>query len=426
MSRPVIVSARRTAVGSFGGSLKDISAAELGSVVVKDVLKKAGVRPIVSKKMKEKRPDRTRRRELSEIGEQYNQWEDTLTKVELDEVIMGHVLQGGQGQNTARQASIKAGIPVETNAYTVNKVCASGMKAVALACQEIRTGEAEAIVAGGMENMSQAPYVLPDLRWGGRMFDKQAKDLMVLDGLYEIFYDYHMGVTAENIASLYDISRIDQDKLGLESNKRAMKATESGRFNDEIVPLKIESSADGKELLHKDECPMDTSLEKMSNLPPVFKDDGTVTAGNASGISDGAAALLITSEHFANEHDLAIMAYCNGESSGGVDPKYMGLGPIPATRKLMSRNRRSISDYQLVELNEAFASQTLACMEELGLDKEITNVLGSGISLGHPIGCTGARILVTLAHEMEKRDLNTGLATLCIGGGQGMAIELGR
>jgi len=423
--KPVIVSSVRTAVGKFGGSLKDFKVTELGSIVIKEVLQRAGVRPVVSDKLKSYRPNKTKDRDLSQIGEEYNNWPPELEEIVVDEVIMGNVLQGGQGQNTARQASVRAGVPVEVNAYTINKVCASGMKAVSLACQAIRTGEADAVVAGGMENMSRAPYVLPDLRWGGRMFDKKAKDLMVLDGLYEIFYGYHMGVTAENIAGLYGISREDQDRLGLESNRRSMAAIESGRFADELVPVQVERN--GEQVAFKDdECPMDTSLEKMSKLPAVFKEDGTVTAGNASGISDGAAALFITSEGFAEERGLPIQGYVNGETSGGVDPKYMGLGPVPATRKLMEDNGRKISDYQLVELNEAFASQTLACIEELNLDQDITNVSGSGVSLGHPIGCTGARIIVTLLHEMEKQDLNLGLATLCIGGGQGMAAELER
>ncbi|MBS3814058.1 thiolase family protein [Candidatus Bipolaricaulota bacterium] len=423
--RPVIVSAVRTPVGSFGGSLKDFKVTELGTAVIKEALKQAGVRPVVSERLKNLRPDKTKDRGLSDVGEDYNDWSDDLQGVVLDEVIMGNVLQGGQGQNTARQASVRAGVPVEVNAYTVNKVCASGMKAISLASQEIRSGTANAVVAGGMENMSRAPYVLPDLRWGGRMFDKKAKDLMVLDGLYEIFYDYHMGVTAENIAELYEISREEQDRLGLESNNRSMEALESGRFMDEIVPIEIEKKGEKVEFT-EDECPMDTSLEKMNKLPTVFKEDGTVTAGNASGISDGAAALLITSEEFARKKGLPIKGYINGETSGGVDPKYMGLGPVPATKKLMSNLGRKISDYKLVELNEAFASQTLACIDELELDPEITNPLGSGISLGHPIGCTGARIVVTLLHEMEKRDSNLGLATLCIGGGQGMATEIER
>ncbi len=423
--KPVIVSAARTPVGSFGDSLKDVEVADLGSLVIGEVLRRAGVKPVVSQEMKEFRPEKTKDRGLSEVGRDYNDWAKELQGIAIDEVIMGHVLQGGQGQNTARQASIRAGVPVEVNAYTVNKVCGSGMKSISLACEAIRSGKANAVVAGGMENMSRAPYVLEDMRWGGRMFDKKAKDLMILDGLHEIFYDYHMGVTAENIAEMYDISREEQDKLGLESNNRALEAMEAGKFQEEIVPVEIEER--GEEIVvDKDECPMETSLEKMSKLPPVFDKDGTVTAGNSSGISDGAAALLITSEKFAKRKGLAIKGYVNGEATGGVDPKYMGLGPVPATNKLMDDTSKEISDYDLVELNEAFASQTLACFEEMELDPEKTNVSGSGISLGHPIGCTGARIIVTMIHEMKRRNLELGLATLCIGGGQGMATEIER
>lgn len=423
--KPVIVSAARTPVGSFGDSLKDVEVADLGSLVIDEVLRRAGVKPIVSREMKEFRPKKTKERGLSEVGEDYNDWAKDLQGIAIDEVIMGHVLQGGKGQNTARQASIRAGVPVEVNAYTVNKVCGSGMKSISLACEAIRSGKANAVVAGGMENMSRAPYVLEDMRWGGRMFDKEAKDLMILDGLHEIFYGYHMGVTAENIAEMYDISREEQDKLGLESNNRALEAMEAGRFQQEIVPVEIEKKGE-ETVFDKDECPMETSLEKMSQLPPVFDSDGTVTAGNSSGISDGAAALLITSEKFAKRKGLAIKGHVNGEASGGVDPKYMGLGPIPATNKLTDDTGNEISDYDLVELNEAFASQTLACFEEMDLDPEKTNVSGSGISLGHPIGCTGARIIVTLIHEMKRRNLELGLATLCIGGGQGMAAEIER
>lgn len=425
-SVPVIVSQVRTAIGSFGGALKDIKVVDLGSVVIKEVLERAGVRPSVAESVKALGPDNLESPKLSEIERKYMEWDPELKELEIDEVIMGHVIQGGQGQNTARQVAIKAGIPQEVNAFTVNKVCASGMKAVALAAQAIIAGEAESIVAGGMENMSQAPYVIPDMRWGARMFDKEVKDLMVFDGLYEIFYDYHMGITAENIAKRYGFSRIEQDKLGAESHQRALEAIERDIFLDEIVPVKVPGSKGETETFEVDERPMETSVEKMEKLPPVFKKDGTVTAGNASGINDAAAALLITSKTFAEENDIPIRASIGGYATGGVDPKYMGLGPIPAVRKLFKKTRWELKDMDLIELNEAFAVQALACIEELGLDEKITNVHGSGIALGHPIGCTGARILVTLLHELERSDKNLGLATLCIGGGQGMAMIIER
>lgn len=421
-NQPVIVSAARTPVGSFGGALQEVKVVNLGSEVLRELLARLDAKPTVRERVKRTRPDTLQSQQKSEVEDRYMDWSSGSRELPIDEVIFGHVLQGGQGQNTARQASIRAGIPQEINAFTVNKVCASGMKAVALAAQAIRAGEAQAILAGGMENMSRAPYLLPDLRWGQRMFDTQARDLMVFDGLYEIFYDYHMGITAENIADKYGISRRAQDELGAQSNHRALKAQESGAFDAEIVPIEISD----EEVFSEDEPPMETSVEKMSKLPTVFKEDGTVTAGNASGIADGAAGLFITSEEYARTHDLKIRARINGSTSGGVDPKYMGLGPIPAVRQLTDQLSCSVQDFDLVELNEAFASQTIACAKELELDHEKTNIYGSGISLGHPIGCTGARILVTLLHGMEQRENKLGLATLCIGGGQGMAMALER
>ena len=439
-NQPVIVSAVRTAVGGFGGALKDVLVVDLGKVVIREVLRRAGVRPVVPDDLKEIRPRILKEVEKSEIEAKYMDWDASLQPIKIDEVIMGNVLQGGQGQNTGRQASIRAGVPQETNAFTINKVCASGMKAVALAAQAIKAGDADAIIAGGMESMSSAPYALPKARWGYRMdvgAKAEALDMMVFDGLYEIFYDYHMGVTAENIARDYQISRREQDELGAESHHRALKAIKGGIFKQEIVPVEV-SQKGGPKLFDTDERPMETDVERMSKLAPAFVKGGTVTAGNSSGINDGAAALLITSREFAQRNGLKIMASIRGYATGGVDPKYMGLGPIPATRRLLKKTGYSMADMDLIELNEAFASQTIACMKELGIPCygeskdfcqdgcEKVNAHGSGISLGHPVGCTGARILVTLRHEMERRNARRGLANLCIGGGQGMAMILER
>ena len=439
-NQPVIVSAVRTAVGGFGGALKDVLVVDLGKVVIREVLRRAGVRPVVPDDLKEIRPRILKEVEKSEIEAKYMDWDASLQPIKIDEVIMGNVLQGGQGQNTGRQASIRAGVPQETNAFTINKVCASGMKAVALAAQAIKAGDADAIIAGGMESMSSAPYALPKARWGYRMdvgAKAEALDMMVFDGLYEIFYDYHMGVTAENIARDYQISRREQDELGAESHHRALKAIKGGIFKQEIVPVEVPQKG-GPKLFDTDERPMETDVERMSKLAPAFVKGGTVTAGNSSGINDGAAALLITSRGFAQRNGLKIMASIRGYATGGVDPKYMGLGPIPATRRLLKKTGYSMADMDLIELNEAFASQTIACMKELGIPCygeskdfcqdgcEKVNAHGSGISLGHPVGCTGARILVTLLHEMERRNARRGLANLCIGGGQGMAMILER
>ena len=431
----------RTAVGAFGGGLRDIEVVDLGKVVIKGVLQRIGRRPLVPEEVKEIRPSILRDVEKSPVEQKYMDWDESLPGLKIDEVIMGNVIQGGQGQNTGRQASIRAGIPQEVNVITVNKICASGMKAVALAAQAIKAGDADCIIAGGMEAMSHVPYVLPKARWGYRM-DVSSKaeliDMMVYDGLYEIFYDYHMGVTAENIARDYGISRREQDELGAESHRRALKATRDGIFKEEIVPVEIPQRKGPPQIFDTDERPMDTSAEKMGKLPPAFVKDGTVTAGNASGINDAAAALLITSREFAEKNGLPIRATIKGYASGGVDPQYMGLGPVPATRKVLRQTGYSIKDFDVIELNEAFASQTIACMKELGIPRygedkqfcepggEDVNPRGSGISLGHPIGCTGARLLVTLIHEMERRDAHLGLATLCIGGGQGMATIVER
>ena len=429
MREVVIVSGVRTAIGAFGGSLRDVPVAKLGSIVIKDVLKRVGLRPVPPKRALEVAPDPFKGKELTELEKKYYDWDDSLKPIEVDEVIMGCVLQAGQGQNVARQATIYAGLPKETNAFTVNKVCASGLKAIALGAQAIMLGEAEVVIAGGMENMSAVPYGLPQARWGYRMnVDVKGDfyDLMVLDGLWEIFYGYHMGYTAENIAELYGISREEQDKLGLMSHQRARKAIQEGIFKEEIVPVVIPQKKGEPIVFDTDERPMDTSLEKMAKLPPVFKKDGTVTAGNASGINDAAAAVLLMSKEKAKELGLEAMATIRAWASGAVDPAYMGLGPIPAVRKVLNKTGLTIKDIDLVELNEAFAAQAIACIRELGLSLENTNVHGSGISLGHPIGCTGARVIVTLIHEMRRRKARWGLATMCIGGGQGMAMIVER
>jgi acetyl-CoA C-acetyltransferase len=337
---------------------------------------------------------------------------------------MGNVISAGQGQNVARQAMIRAGISKEGSAFTINKVCASGMKAVALATQAIRYGEAEVILAGGMENMSLIPYALPAARWGARMNNADLVDLMVFDGLYEIFYGYHMGVTAENIAERCGISREDQDELGALSHQRARTAISEGLFKDEIAPVIIPQRKGDPIIFDTDERPMDTSVEKMAKLRPAFSKDGTVTAGNASGINDAAAALLIMSADKAKEMGLKPLVKVKAYASGGVDPAYMGLGPIPAVRKILDKEKITMGDFGNIELNEAFASQAIACMRELDCDIEKTNPLGSGISIGHPVGCSGARIILTLMGEMLRKDHELGLAALCIGGGQGMATVL--
>jgi acetyl-CoA C-acetyltransferase len=425
MKEVVIVSGVRTAIGSFGGSLKDTPVVQLGALVIKEALKQAGLRPETSAALKAMGPEAFKGEKQSDMGKKYGAWDPSLHPVQIDEVIMGHVLQGGQGQNTARQATIYAGLPQETNAFTVNKVCASGLKAITIGAQTIGAGLAEVIVAGGMENMSLAPYALPKARWGYRM-DVSSKgeifDLMVYDGLWEIFYGYHMGFTAENIAERYQISRQEQDALGLMSHQRARAAIKDGIFRQEIVPVTIPQRKGDPIIFDTDERPMDTSLEKMGKLPPAFKKDGTVTAGNASGINDAAAAVLLMSREKAQELGLKPWVTIKAFASGGVDPAFMGLGPIPAVKKVLKATGLKIKDIACVELNEAFASQAIACIRELGLDMEQTNIRGSGISLGHPIGCTGARVTVTLIHEMRRRKARFGLCTMCIGGGQGMAM----
>jgi acetyl-CoA C-acetyltransferase len=424
MREAVIVSGVRTAIGTFGASLKDVPAVKLGAIVIKEVLKKVGLRPIIKKEVLDMAPDVFKETGLTELEKSYGQWDSSLRELQVDEVIMGNVLQAGQGQNPARQAMIYGGIPKETNAFTINKVCASGLKAIALGVQSIQLGEAEVVIAGGMENMSQVPYAFPTGRWGARMFNQEMVDLMVFDGLFEIFYGYHMGLTAENIAEKFGISRKEQDELGLLSHQRARAAIKNGTFKEEIIPVMIPQKKGEPLSFDTDERPMDTSLEKMAKLSTAFKPGGTVTAGNASGINDAAAVVLIVSKEIATSLNLEPMGVVRSFASGGVDPAYMGLGPIPAVRKALKKARVSLKDIGLIELNEAFASQSIACIRELQFDMEKTNVNGSGISLGHPIGCSGARLIVTLLHEMKRRKMGLGLASLCIGGGQGMAMVI--
>jgi acetyl-CoA C-acetyltransferase len=429
MTEVVIVSGVRTAIGTFGGSLKDVPVVELGALVVKEALKRAGLRPSPGEKLLGYAPGTLAGTGIIDLEAQYYDWDQSLQGTQIDEVIMGHVIQAGQGQNTARQAMMRAGVSKETNAFTVNKVCGSGLKAITLGAQAIQLGQAEIVVAGGMENMSQAPYGLPKARWGYRMDVTGAgvtTDLMVYDGLWEIFYGYHMGLTAENIAEKYEISREEQDQLGLVSHQRARKAIADGTFAAEIVPVVMPQRKGDPVVFDTDERPMDTSLEKMAKLAPAFKKEGTVTAGNASGINDAAAAVVLMSREKADQLGLDPVVSIKSYASGAVDPAYMGLGVVPSVRKALDRPGLSVQDMDVIELNEAFAAQAIACMRELGLSLDNTNVHGSGVSLGHPIGCTGARLVVTIMHEMRRRNLDWGLVTMCIGGGQGMAAVLGR
>jgi len=425
MTEAVIVSGVRTAIGNFGGALQDVPVVKLGSIAIKEALKRAGLRPRRDPEVLNYAPEAIKDSDLIDLEKKYFDWDDSLQEVGIDEVIMGNVIQGGQGQNTGRQASIYAGIPKEVNAYTVNKVCASGMKAAALAAQSIKAGDSEVMVAGGMENMSAVPYYLPKARWGARMFNAEMVDGMVYDGLWEIFYNYHMGITSENIAEKYGITREEQDQFALMSNQRALAAIKDGTFKEEIVPVEVILKKEVK-LFDTDEHPRETSMEALAKLPPVFKKDGSVTAGNASGITDAAAALVIMSAEKAKELGLKPLATIRSYASGGVDPAFMGLGVVPAVKKALKLAGLSLKDIDLVELNEAFASQSIGVIRELGFDLDKTNPHGGGISLGHPIGCTGARIIVTLIYEMVRKDLQFGMATLCIGGGQGMAIIMER
>ncbi|MCJ7576802.1 MAG: acetyl-CoA C-acetyltransferase [Dehalococcoidia bacterium] len=420
----VVVSGARTAIGAFGGALKDIPVVELGAAVIKEALKRAGLRPKSGEELLDYGPDVLKSDGIIGLERKHHDYDSSLQPVQVDEVIMGNVLQGGQGQNTARQACIYAGIPEETPAFTVNKVCASGLKAITLGAEAIMVGETDVVVAGGMECMSNTPYLLPKARWGYRM-DVGARgeiiDLMVYDGLWEIFYGYHMGNTAEEIARRYGFTRQQQDEIGYLSHVRARKAIAEGLFKDEIVPFPIPQKKGESIMFDTDERPMDTSMEKMAKLAPAFRKDGTVTAGNSSGINDAAAAIVLMSRDKAKELGLKPLATLRAWASGGTDPKYMGLGPVPAVRKVLKKTGLGNKDLDAIELNEAFAAQVLGCMRELGWDSDHVNLHGSGISMGHPIGCTGARIAVTIIYDMVHRNLHHGLETMCIGGGQGMA-----
>ncbi|MFJ5764463.1 acetyl-CoA C-acetyltransferase [Lysinibacillus sp. NPDC093210] len=388
----VIVSAVRTAIGSFHGTLKDVPATTLGSIVIKEALARAGV-----------------------AGEQ------------VDEVIMGNVLSAGLGQNPARQASIAAGLPNTVPALTINKVCGSGLKAVHLAAQAIVAGDADIIVAGGFENMSQAPYVLKNAREGFRMGDQKVVDTMIHDGLWCAFNDYHMGITAENLCDAYEITREEQDTFAARSQQRAEAAIAAGKFNDEIVAVEIPQRKGDAVIFDQDEFPRaGVTAESLSKLRPAFKKDGSVTAANASGINDGAAAVVVMSKAKALELGIKPMAQISANASSGVDPSIMGTGPVTAVKKALAKANISLVDVDLIEANEAFAAQSIAVDRELSFNHDKLNVNGGAIALGHPIGASGARILVTLLHEMEKRDAKTGLATLCIGGGQGVATVVQR
>lgn len=392
MREVVIVSAVRTPIGNFGGSLKDVKATDLGALVVSEAIKRAQIKP-----------------------------ED------VDEVILGNVLQVGLGQNPARQSAIKAGLSHTIPAMTINKVCGSGLKAVNLAAQAILVGDADVIIAGGMENMSQAPYILPKARWGYRMGHGELKDVMIDDGLWCAFDDTHMGITAENIAEQYGITREEQDHFAAISQQRAEKALAEDRFQAEIVPVEVPQRKKEPLIFAQDEFPRaGVTKEALGKLRAAFKREGTVTAGNASGINDGAAALVIMSKEKADQLGVKPLVTIKAYASAGVEPRIMGTGPIPATEKALKKAGLTINDLDLVEANEAFAVQSLSVLQELGLDPERVNVNGGAIALGHPIGASGARILVTLIHEMLKRDNKTGLATLCIGGGQGIATIIQR
>jgi acetyl-CoA C-acetyltransferase len=393
MSKVVILSGARTAIGSFGGSLKDVSATELGRVAIEIAIERAGV-----------------------------------DKEEIEEVILGNVLQAGLGMNPARQSAIAAGIPESVPSFTVNKVCGSGLKAVTLAAQSIIAGDADLIVAGGTESMSRAPYLLADARWGYRLGNGQLIDTMMSEGLSCAMAGCHMGVTAENVAVAYNISREAQDEFAAESQRRANEAIESGRFKDEIADVWVKQKKGEPVAVNIDEHPRaDTTADKLARLKPAFvKEGGSVTAGNASGINDGAAALVIASEERSRLMELAPMAEIVAYASAGVAPRVMGMGPVPAVERVLEKAGMKLDDIDLFELNEAFAAQSLGVVQELGIDAWRVNVNGGAIALGHPIGASGARILVTLLYEMRRREAKTGLAALCIGGGQGIAMIVRR
>ena len=424
MKKVVIVSGCRTAVGAFGGALKDVPVVDLGAAVLRETLQKVGLRPTRGADFSTTVPAKLAAQTELELEKKYAVWQADAREIAIDEVIMGNVLTSGQGQNPARQAMIRAGISKETPAFTINKVCGSGLKAIALGAQSIMTGQADVVLAGGQENMSQVPMALLKGRWGYRMEVTgvgQVHDLMVYDALYEIFYGYHMGVTAENIAKMYNISREDQDRLACMSHARAMAGIEKGYFAEEIVPVKVASRRE-EIIVDRDERPMVTSMEKLAKLRPVFAKDGSVTAGNASGINDGAASVLLMSEEKARQLDLQPLLTIESFASGGLDPAYMGLGPVPAIKRALHQAKMTMNDIELIELNEAFASQAIGCMLELGIEVEKPNQLGSAISMGHPVGCTGARQMVTTINQMQRDNRATGVISMCIGGGMGMAM----
>ncbi len=391
MSREVVIlSAARTPVGRFLGSLAEIPASTLGSIAITEALKRAGVEA-----------------------------------AEVEEVIMGNVLQGGQGQNPARQAAIKAGIPQDTPAWTLNHVCASGAKSVHVAANTIKAGAAEVLVAGGMENMSLGPYVIPKARTGYRMGDGVLQDMMILDGLWCAMCDYHMGITAENVAEKYGITREMQDEIGYQSQMKAVAAIEAGKFKAEIVPVEIPQKKGDPKIFDTDEHPRaDTTLEGLAKLKPAFKKDGTVTAGNASGINDAGAAFVVTSKEWADKRGIKPLATIVAYASAALDPAYMGMGPYYATKKVMEIAGMTVDQMDIIESNEAFAAQAGAVAKELGLDMSKVNPYGGAIALGHPIGASGARILTTLIHALKQEGGTYGLATMCVGGGQGVATIL--
>jgi acetyl-CoA C-acetyltransferase len=392
MSNAVIVAAARTAIGKFGGSLAKVPASELGAIVIKEVLARAGVKPD-----------------------------------QVDEVIMGQVLTAGVGQNPARQAVIKAGLPVTVPAMTINKVCGSGLKAVMLAAQAIANGDAEIVVAGGQENMSASPHLMQGSRDGFRMGDAKIIDSMIVDGLWDVYNQYHMGITAENVAKEYGIDRAQQDKFAYASQQKAAAAQDAGRFKDEIVPVLIPQRKGDPIAFDQDEfINRKSNEEALGGLKPAFDKQGTVTAGNASGINDGAAAVLVMSEAKAKELGLTPLARIKSFASVGVDPKVMGMGPAPASRKALKKAGWTAGQVDLMEINEAFAAQACAVNKDMGWDTGKINVNGGAIALGHPIGASGCRILVTLLHEMKRRDAKKGLASLCIGGGMGVALAVER
>ncbi len=391
MKEVVIVGAARTPVGRFGGTVKDLPAVQLGVIAVKEALKRANV-----------------------------------SADQVDEVILGNVLQAGLGQNTARQVLIHSGISNQAPAQTINKVCASGLKSVMLAAQAIKSEDVEIVVAGGIESMSQAPYALRQARWGARMGSSEMVDLMIYDGLLDVFNQYHMGITAENVAQQFNISRQEQDELAFRSQENADRAIKEGRFKEEIVPVPIPQRKGDPVLFDTDEHPRATTLEALGKLKPAFKKDGTVTAGNASGINDGGAALVVMSWDKAQALGLKPLAFVKSYATAGVDPTIMGTGPIPASQKALARAGLKAGDLDLIEANEAFASQAAIVNREMGWPLEKVNVNGGAIAIGHPIGASGARILITLLFEMMKRNSKYGLATLCVGGGMGAALILER